>query len=321
MVKIKEKKSMRKNEKTYLHLAIKDNTKSKDETSTIAQTIPFWLETLKENTKRNYKAGMNGLVKREFISLGMTIKDFNLVDHTYTLDQIKQVEEWSECSKQARVACYISFTSFLNERFECFLRRAIPNRQADNKTFFRVHKKIKTQAMSKTQWMLFLHHLEMINPRDCLMAKILLQGGKRVSEILALNTSQIDWQKNEITFSQAKMHSIAMETIITYPDVIMDRLKNYLEGREGIVFITDMGKPILRQQLADTFCKAGQLAEIPFKITPQVLRASAITYFKEQGFTDSDIMKVTGHTSAEMIYTYDKSLKANNASKKISLIS
>lgn len=75
-----------------------------------------------------------------------------------------------------------------------------------------------------------------------------------------------------------------------------------------------------QQGLAITFEKAGLKAGIPFKVTPHVLRASTVTYLKGQGFTDSDIMKVTGHASAEMIHAYDKSERAQNASKKINLV-
>jgi len=42
------------------------------------------------------------------------------------------------------------------------------------------------------------------NPRDRLIAKIALQGGKRINEVLTLTTEQIAWDKSEITFVQSK---------------------------------------------------------------------------------------------------------------------
>jgi integrase len=39
-----------------------------------------------------------------------------------------------------------------------------------------------------------------------------------------------------------------------------------------------------------------------------------------QGFSDSDIQKVTGHASSEMVNAYDKRSRADNASKKVSLV-
>jgi len=80
------------------------------------------------------------------------------------------------------------------------------------------------------------------------------------------------------------------------------------------------GKPITINQLAIAFAKVERDAEIPFKISPHVLRASAVTYLKQQGFQDSDIMRVTGHATSEMVHAYDKSSRAENASKKVNLI-
>lgn len=73
--------------------------------------------------------------------------------------------------------------------------------------------------------------------------------------------------------------------------------------------------------LGRVFDIAGKMAGIPFKVTPHVLRASTVTYLKQQGFVDSDIMRVTGHANSELIYAYDKNDRANNASKKVALVS
>jgi integrase/recombinase XerD len=101
----------------------------------------------------------------------------------------------------------------------------------------------------------------------------------------------------------------------------MNRLREYIGERTGSVFVTRSGKPVMINQLATTFAKAGKAAGIPFKVSPHVLRASAVTYLKQQGFQDSDIMRVTGHSTSEMVFAYDKSSRADNASKKVNLIS
>ncbi|WP_193354161.1 hypothetical protein [Candidatus Protochlamydia amoebophila] len=59
---------------------------------------------------------------------------------------------------------------------------------------------------------------------------------------------------------------------------------------------------------------------IPFKITLHVLRASTVTYLKKQGFSDGEIMQVTGHASSELVYAYDKGSRADNATKLINLV-
>ncbi len=94
----------------------------------------------------------------------------------------------------------------------------------------------------------------------------------------------------------------------------------YVGSREGLVFVTRNGKPVMLKQVANVFAKAGKSAGIPFKVTPHVLRASTVTYLKLQGFPDSDILRVTGHASAEMVYAYDKRSDEINASEKVNLI-
>ena len=175
--------------------------------------------------------------------------------------------------------------------------------------------------MTQAQWLLFFKELEKINSRDCLIAKIILQGGKRVNEVLSLQMHQIDWEQCEITFTQSKTRKLQKETVITYPESIMRALRAYIGERQGHVFVTRSGKPVMINQVAVTFAKAGKAAGIPFKVSPHVLRASAVTYLRQQGFQDSDIMRVTGHSTSEMVNAYDKTSRAENASKKVNLIS
>ena len=48
--------------------------------------------------------------------------------------------------------------------------------------------------------------------------------------------------------------------------------------------------------------------------------ASAVTYLKQQGFSDTDVMKIKGHARGEMIRAYDKSETADNPTKKVNLV-
>jgi integrase/recombinase XerD len=110
-------------------------------------------------------------------------------------------------------------------------------------------------------------------------------------------------------------------TVVTYPQSVLDKLKAYIGERSGIVFVTRSGKPVIITRLAQTFSKAGKAAQIPFKVTPHVLRTSTVTYLKQQGFQDTDIMKVTGHASAAMVCAYDKTAQETNATEKVQLVS
>lgn len=298
---------------------VKDIVWDKLSDHTVGEALEIWLVTLGKLTASNYRSGMRKLIEAKCVNSDITLQAFALVNHDAVVDRIKITPDWAECTKQARAACYISFTGFLSRRFQGMIKKAVTSKEGTSKTFFRVHEKVKSNAMTQAQWVAFLGAIT--NKRDCLIAKVALQGGKRINEVLTLTTEQIAWDKNEITFTQSKTKGTHKETVITYPKSLMDSLKEYISERQGLVFITRNGKPVPLIQLANSFEKAGIKANIPFKITPHVLRASTVTYLKQQGFSDSDIMRVTGHASAEMVYAYDKSSRADNASKKVQLVS
>lgn len=291
------------------------------ETITVNDAAELWLSTLSSRTRINYQSGLRKLAELGLLSPLMTLQAFALVNHETIIDQIKLCSSWTECTRQSRAACYISFTKFLHRRSQGIINRAIANREGHAKTFFRVYDKVKTFAMTQSQWVLFLEVLESISPRECLIAKLILQGGKRANEVLSLKTQDIDWDRRKIVFDQSKTKGMKKSTTITYPQSVLDRLKAYIGERLGIVFVTRSGKPVRMTRLAQTFAKAGATAGIPFKVTPHVLRASTVTYLKQQGFQDTDIMKVTGHASAAMVCAYDKTAQETNATEKVQLVS
>lgn len=287
----------------------------------VEKALEAWLFTLSHKTQINYRSGINQLVQLDLISLKDTLQMFALVNHESIIDRIKLIEEWSECSRQARAACYISFTRFLHRRTQGMIKHALANREGNAKTFYRVREKVKTNAMTRAQWTAFLEALETLSFRDCLAAKLILQGGKRVSEVLALRTDQIDWGRCKITYVQSKTRGVIKKTVITYAQSIMDQLRLYIGERTGLVLVTRNGKALQLMQLTRNFAKAGKIARVPFKVTPHVLRATTVTYLKQQGFQDSDIMKVTGHANPAMVHAYDKTSQESNASEKVHLVS
>ena len=138
------------------------------------------------------------------------------------------------------------------------MKKALLSKEGSSKTFFKIGEKVKTQAMSQVQWIDFFKELEKVYPRDCLIGKVILQGGKRVNEVLSLQIYQIAWERCEITFPQSKMKGVYKETVITYSDSIMKRLREHIGDRTGPVFITRFGKPVMINQVAVTFAKAGK---------------------------------------------------------------
>ena len=147
---------------------------------TVAQAVKQWLATLKSITAKNYTSGIKQLAKCKLIDMKLSLQLFSLINHDAIIDQIKILPELSECSKQARAACYISFTRFLFRRTQGVIPKATPSREGVSKTFYRVRDKVATEAMTRAQWTDFLDELHKINPMDCLYCKGYFTRGQKV---------------------------------------------------------------------------------------------------------------------------------------------
>ena len=279
----------------------------------IKEALNLWFNTLNMMTERNYRSGLRRLVDLGLVEENLTLQQFSLINHEAVVDEIKLVTDWTEATKQARAAAYISFTGFLQRRSQGIISKAVANKEGTNKTFFKVREKVKTQALSTDQTRRFLSALETINSRDALIAKVILQGGKRKEEVLGLRTEFVNFDDNTITFKQSKTRGTEKVTTIHYPEHIFEDLHNYIGTRTGLVFITRNANRIAPYQIDRNFIKAGEKAQISFKVTPHVLRVTLVTRLKELRIQDSDIMKITGHASPAQLSAYDKTNLADNA--------
>lgn len=290
------------------------------QTVMLEESLDFWYGTLPESTARSYQAGFYRLFELEVLQKEINLQQFSLLNHETIIDQIKLIQEWSEATRQARAAAFISFTGFLQRRTQSIIKKATANKEGANKTFFKVREKVKTNPLSKEQTPIFLNALEKINRRDALIAKLILQGGKRKGEVLELTIDGIDFYRNQITYRQSKTRGMEKVTVINYPKHVMDELVEYTNGRTGLVFVTRNGKKIAPFQIDRNFLKAGELAGIPFRVTPHVLRVTLVTRLKELKVQDTDIMKITGHANPAQLSSYDRSDLGNNASADFSFV-
>ncbi|MBS0636839.1 MAG: site-specific integrase [Verrucomicrobia bacterium] len=307
----------------------------------VEQAIVEWLDKITNpRTKRAYEMAMQELCKKGLVKRHYNLQNFSMLNHDVTVDEIKtgkffyekktkcattnvtlsELVPWSEATRQQRAAAFISFTGHLSRKHAGIIRKALPDRLTKDKTFYRVREEVKTHAFqNRKESKRFLDTLQEINPRDCLIAKAMLQGGRRIGEVLSLETDMIDYENRQITFKQSKTKGEDKNRTVTYVEEFMNELREYVGDREGIVFITAKGTPICPQHIERNFKKVGERCGFKFRVRPHTMRASAVTQYKLNGCSDSDIHKLTGQ-STEMIRMYDKSDKAENASKIVSLI-
>ncbi|OGG93277.1 MAG: hypothetical protein A2527_13605 [Candidatus Lambdaproteobacteria bacterium RIFOXYD2_FULL_50_16] len=287
----------------------------------LAEALEAWLYNLAPLTAKSYRAGFKALEQRGIVSFDENLQRFSLLNHELKVDQIKAEPGWSEATRQARAAAYISFTGFLQRRTAGLITKAQSNREGANKTFFKIREKVKTPALDPEQTKAFFSALDQLNPRDGLIGKLILQGGKRKGEVLGVLIEQIDYKNNRISFVQSKTKGMIKETIITYPAFLMAELQTYIAGRkQGLCFISQNGRRLAPNQIDRNFKKAGALAGIPFVVSPHVLRVTLVTRLKEYKVQDSDIIKITGHASPVQLLAYDKTNPADNASARFNLV-
>mgnify|MGYP001602008228 CR=1 FL=1 len=292
------------------------------ESVVLRNAVDSFLQTLSPHTNRAYNAAFEMFYSQRLLNPEQTLEQFAKQNLENLLDKIRSDSRGNtESTKQARAAAFISFTSFLQRKTGGIIKKAIPNRGNSSPTFQTDREKSDTKALTTEEWYSFLHALKKLNVRDYLVAKIALQGAKRISEVINAQIEDIEWDKNRITFGQLKAKERKKVTVITYPKNFMNELKAYLNGRtSGHIFISREGNPLKQAHLWRSFVGAGKAAGIPFQVHPHVLRATAITHFVERGFSADQISKVSGHSSLKQVMYYDRSAIEKNLTTTVCLI-
>ncbi len=101
----------------------------------VGEFIMEWLIGYSRHTAANYLSGIRKLEEFGLIKTSMNLQTFALLNHNNIIDAIKLIPDWQESSKQARAACYISFTAYLSRRFDGMIPRAQPKKGKNNPTF------------------------------------------------------------------------------------------------------------------------------------------------------------------------------------------
>jgi integrase len=297
-----------------------------------------WLQTIQNpNTRKSYCIALEELFIRHFLEPNWSLQRFSLVSPEGVIDRIKTgtvfvkdregndtKDQWSQRTRESRIACFLSFTRYLSRKTEGMIRHGVPSKDGIEKTFGPKPRHVKTEALTRYQLVIFFEELDKINARDAMIARLCLHGAKRIHEVLLLKTDQIDYEKKQITFKQSKSKFADDVTIISFDKqaarALLDELKRYIGERKGDVFVTNRNRRVQKTQVDRNFAKAGKRAGVCFRVSPHNLRATAVTLWKEDGFQDSLIMKVTGHASTEMVHRYDKTDIADNVTKKSCLL-
>ena len=289
--------------------------------TTILSAVNAYLSSLRnDDTWKNYQSAFKIFFEVGMLDPNQNLQFLSLANVDSIGDNIRRKIVGCEGTKQARVAAFIGFTSYIERATQGMIRKMRPCQSAGNETFRRLRTKSATDALSSDQCKEFLHYLSGRDTRMALVAKMLLQGSKRVSEVLNARIEDINWEKGTILFKQKKS-KIDDCTVITFPQNYMRDLKIYLGSRDGgLIFVSRNGRKIDSSYVYKVFVGASVELDLPVKVTPHVLRASAITILSQKGVSSDQIMRVSGHASPAQVVYYDKTDREENVSREYNLI-
>jgi integrase len=157
------------------------------------------------------------------------------------------------------------------------------------------------------------------NPRDRLLIRIPWRTGIRVSELIGIRESDIDFGNRAIVIKVQKMRkrdgkAIERRRVVPIDQGTLDMVKQYLEWRKQFPYKGDLLFPITRQRVDQVFWKLGRRAGIKEigdptvskhrKVHPHLLRHSFSIRCVKKGMTIERLQKILGHSSPTTTSVY-----------------
>ena len=157
------------------------------------------------------------------------------------------------------------------------------------------------------------------NPRDRLLVRIPWRTGIRVSELIGLKISDIDFDNRALVIKVQKMRKkdgkvVERRRIIPIDQGTLDMVREYLRWRRQFPYKGDFLFPITRQRVDQIFWKLGRKAGITEigdpaiskhrNLHPHVLRHSFAIHCVKRGMSIERLQKILGHSSPATTATY-----------------
>ncbi|MBA7628504.1 Tyrosine recombinase XerD [subsurface metagenome] len=157
------------------------------------------------------------------------------------------------------------------------------------------------------------------NPRDALLVRIPWRTGIRVSELIGIKVSDIDFENRAIVIRVLKMRkrdgkAIERRRVVPVDQGTLDMVKEYLEWRKQFPYKGDLLFPITRQRVNQIFWKLGRRAGIKTvgdaavskhtKLHPHVLRHTFAIHCIKRGMSIERLQKILGHQSPTTTSVY-----------------
>ncbi|CAO5676263.1 MAG: Tyrosine recombinase XerC [Holosporales bacterium] len=151
------------------------------------------------------------------------------------------------------------------------------------------------------------------NMRHVLIIKTLLYTGVRVSELISIKISDVDFDRCQIRINQGKGKK---DRIVPFPinfkETLATHVHNSYEKGANYLFESNRKKPYSDRGIRKILFIYTQKANIQNAISPHKLRHFLFTWLKKQGVDDALIQPYSGHESTQSLELYSN-LSINDA--------
>ena len=132
--------------------------------------------------------------------------------------------------------------------------------------------------------------------RDYLLILMAYRHALRVSELVNLQWSQVDFTNAQLHVNRLKNGKSAIHSIEGDELRLLRKLKRESAGA-AFVFMSERKSPLSRYTINDIVGRAGELAGIPFKVHPHMLRHAKGFTLANRGTDTRAIQAYLGHAN------------------------
>ncbi len=164
-----------------------------------------------------------------------------------------------------------------------------------------------TKAMTLEEWFRLKQELEKSkkNPRLLVLCQCaLLLGGRRISELLNLKWSDLEFEKSLVVIRPSKKSTDETIHFLPMTAQLKCLMESYRDSMNSWKYEQRVF-PVRQQSVDQSLKRYGNKTGIK-NLRFHSLRASFITWANERGDTQSEILNATLHKSTQMIRYYDR---------------
>jgi len=151
------------------------------------------------------------------------------------------------------------------------------------------------------------------NMQHVVMIKTLLYTGVRVTELIHIKLSDIDFDRCQMRINEGKGKK---DRIVPYPtgfrEILAIHVDNSKKNKQTNLFESSWKKPYTDRGVRKILEKYTEKAGIEHSISPHKLRHFLFTWMKKKGVDDALIQPYSGHESRQSLEIYSK-LSLNDA--------